>query len=77
MKSFFLFQDNFLKKLLNIPILIECKKGFTCYGKLKKLDSQLNILMENSVLSIKGGISFKETKQIFLRGKIIKYIRIL
>lgn len=74
---FFFFQENFLKKVKNKSVLIECKRGFTCNGKLIKFDSNLNIFMENSILTIKKGMFFKETKEIFLRGKIIKYIKII
>ena len=77
MKSFFFFQDNFLKKIKHTTVLIECKKGFTFNGKLKKFDGQLNIFMENSILTNKEGAFFIETKQMFIRGKLVKYIRIL
>ena len=77
MKLFFYFQDNFLKKIYNTSILIECKNGFTCNGKLKKFDSQMNIFLQDSILTFTGGRSFREAKMLFLRGKIVKYIRII
>lgn len=77
MKHFFFFQDNFLKKVKDNSVLIECKRGFTCNGKLKKFDFQLNIFLKDSILTMKNGESFRETKMLFLRGKIVKYIRIM
>jgi len=77
MNLFFRFQDDFIKKLKDTSILIECRKGFTCNGRLIKFDSQLNIFMENSVLTNKDGTCFRETKEIFLKGQLIKYLRIV
>ena len=77
MKSFFFFQDHFLRKIDSTFILVECKEGFTCNGKLTKLDSQLNIFMENSILTIGNGTFFKEIKHLFIKGNMIKYIRII
>jgi|AntRauMFilla1563_2_1112583.scaffolds.fasta_scaffold00178_14 small nuclear ribonucleoprotein (snRNP)-like protein len=77
MALFFRVQDNFLKELMNSSILIECRKGLTCNGKLMKFDAQLNIFMENSILTNKVGTSFRETKELFLKGKMVKYLRML
>lgn len=77
MSLFFHFQDNFLKEILNTSILIQCRNGISCNGKLKKFDLQMNIFLENPVLTFKKGAFFRETKYIFLRGKLIKYIRII
>jgi U6 snRNA-associated Sm-like protein LSm4 len=77
MKSFFLFQDHFLRKITDTFMLVECKEGLTCNGKLTKFDSQLNIFMENSILTFGNGIFFKEIKYLFIKGNTIKYIRII
>ena len=77
MKSFFLFQDHFLRKIADTFILVECKEGFTYNGKLAKFDSQLNIFMENSILTFENGTFFKEIKYLFIKGNMIKYIRII
>ena len=77
MNSFFYLQDNFFKKAKDTLILIECKKGFSCNGKLKKFDSQMNIFLQDSILTLKDGRGFKETEMLFLRGKMVKYIRII
>jgi U6 snRNA-associated Sm-like protein LSm4 len=74
---FFYYQENFLKQVKDKSVLIECKRGFTCNGKIIKFDSHLNIFMENSILTIKKGMFFKEIKQLFLKGNIIKYIKII
>jgi small nuclear ribonucleoprotein (snRNP)-like protein len=77
MKPFFFYQDHFLRKINNTFILVECKEGFTCNGKLKKFDAQLNMFMENSVLTFRNGVFFKEIKHLFLKGNTVKYIRII
>lgn len=73
MFSFFL---NFKSKS-KVSIIIELKDGNSCFGKIKKLDIFMNILIESSVTTTKNGQKFKKTKKVFLKANTVKYIRFL
>ncbi len=71
------FQDNYFNRVKNKQVLIECRNGFTCNGKLKNFDLHLNTFIENSILTNEKGFFFREIKHLFLRGNLIKYIQIV
>ena len=77
MSEFIFFQDNYFNRVKNKQVLIECRNGFTCNGKLKKFDLGLNIFIENSILTNEKGFFFREIEHLFLRGNLIKYIQIV
>ena len=77
MSEFIFFQDNYFNRVKNKQVLIECRNGFTCNGKLKKFDQQLNTFIENSILTNEKGFFFRKIEHLFLRGNLIKYIQIV
>jgi small nuclear ribonucleoprotein (snRNP)-like protein len=67
----------FLKTRKFYPILLELKGGTICFGKFLKIDENMNLLIKKAIFIPKNGFFFKEIPMIFIKGKIIKLIRIV
>lgn len=63
------------EKYINFPLLVETKDGDTFNGNLLKIDTFLNLLLERVVITTKNGSFFFESKNVYLKGENIKYIR--
>lgn len=69
--------DFVLKYTKNSFILIELEKGFTCNGKILKMDEFFNVLICDVIFTSKNGFVYKNLEKFFIRGKNIKTIRLL
>lgn len=58
------------------PMLVELKSGETINGHLVNCDSWMNLLLKEVVLTSSDGESFTQIPEYYVRGNLIKYLRI-
>ncbi|KAH3676348.1 hypothetical protein WICPIJ_009128 [Wickerhamomyces pijperi] len=58
------------------PLLIELKSGETLNGTLQEIDAWMNLTLVNVIETNSEGDEFIKLKEIFIRGKDIKYLRL-
>lgn len=53
--------------------MVELKSGETYNGILKSIDKFMNIKLINAILTDPRGEIFREIKEVYIRGNVIKY----
>ena len=57
-------------------IMVELKNGETYNGKLTSCDNWMNLVLSNVVCTSSDGMVFTSMSNIYLAGKLVKYLRI-
>ncbi|EUB60767.1 U6 snRNA-associated Sm-like protein LSm4 [Echinococcus granulosus] len=65
-----------LKASCNMPMLVELKSGETYNGYLIACDDWMNIHLKEVICTSRDGDRFWKMPECFIRGSIIKYLRI-
>ncbi|XP_050543446.1 U6 snRNA-associated Sm-like protein LSm4 [Daktulosphaira vitifoliae] len=65
-----------LKTAQNHPMLVELKNGETYNGHLVTCDSWMNINLREVICTSKDGDRFWRLPECYIRGSMIKYLRI-
>ncbi|VDM21558.1 unnamed protein product [Hydatigera taeniaeformis] len=65
-----------LKASCNMPMLVELKSGETYNGHLVACDDWMNIHLKEVICTSRDGDRFWKMSECFIRGSIIKYLRI-
>nr|VZI06301.1 unnamed protein product [Spirometra erinaceieuropaei] len=65
-----------LKASCNMPMLVELKSGDTYNGHLVACDDWMNIHLKEVICTSKDGDRFWKMPECYIRGGIIKYLRI-
>merc|ERR1712223_1738090 len=65
-----------LKAAQNSPMLVELKNGETYNGILVSCDNWMNISLKEVICTSRDGQSFHRMAEAYIRGSIIKYLRI-
>merc|ERR1712080_362788 len=60
----------------NSPMLVELKNGETYNGILVSSDNWMNISLKDVICTSRDGTIFHEMAEAYIRGCIIKYLRI-
>lgn len=60
----------------NQPMLVEIKNGETYNGNLSSCDSYMNLHLRDVICTSKDGDSFWKMQEVFIRGSMIKYVRL-
>jgi len=58
------------------PILVELKNGDSYNGTLHKCDTWMNLHLKNCILTSKDGTKFWAMEECYLRGSMIKYLKV-
>ncbi|VDD81408.1 unnamed protein product [Mesocestoides corti] len=65
-----------MKASCNMPMLVELKSGETYNGHLVACDDWMNIHLKEVICTSRDGDRFWKMSECFIRGSIIKYLRI-
>lgn len=58
------------------PLLVELKGGESVNGFLISCDSWMNVMLRDAVVTSADAQTFKKVPEIFLKGTLIKYVRV-
>nr|UXY87571.1 small nuclear ribonucleoprotein D-like protein [Cryptomonas curvata] len=75
--NYYLKNNLFFKKFTIYIVLVELKCGTTCSGLLKGIDDYFNILINQVIITASNGKVFYEALVVFIKGKAVRYLRIL
>ncbi|GHJ85932.1 hypothetical protein NliqN6_2334 [Naganishia liquefaciens] len=58
------------------PMLVELKNGETYNGHMIACDNFMNITLRDVILTAPDGDKFYQMKEVYLKGNVIKYVRV-